>query len=365
MKPVSIEYFKWLSESYPNIDLDLSNSSTRSLNLKEIGLVVADLELGPPGLGGNPKLREKISQYYGVPEKNILLSPGSTMSNFSISSLLLEPGDNVVVETPTYEPLLRIPEALGIEVLRIPRRFENGFGIDIDELNEVVNKNTKIIMITNYNNPTANGLYENEIRAMTEIAEDVDAYVLCDEVYREFGFESQPPPVYKVSPERAITTDSMTKFYGLGGIRVGWSFCDEKIVEKAITIIEVSTLINSTVGEYFGIELFGRVDELRERTRKILQDNSPIMKQWLNKHQESFKVIIDEPLNYCFPKVKEGIDVDELVSLLIDKYKILIAPGKLFGDHVKDHFRMGWAYFSKEELVAGLEKFDAALEEMI
>jgi aspartate/methionine/tyrosine aminotransferase len=362
MKPVSIKYFEWLSKNYPKIDLDLSNSSTRSLNLKELGLVVSDLELGPPGLGGNPRLREKISDCYDVPEKNILLSPGSTMSNFSISSLLIEHGDNVVVESPTYEPLLRIPEALGFEILRIPRNFENDFKIDINELNEVVNRNTRLIMLTNYNNPTANGLNGNDIKAVTEIAEDVDAYVLSDEVYREYGFENQPPQVYKISPDRGITTDSMTKFYGLGGIRVGWAFCDEKIVEKATILIELSTLINSTVGEYFGIELFSRIEDLRERSRKILQDNYPVIKQWLNKHQDLFEVTPQEPINYCFPKVKDGIDVDELVSILINKYKILIAPGKFFGDHVKNHFRIGWAYFSKDKLIEGLEKFDEALE---
>jgi aspartate/methionine/tyrosine aminotransferase len=89
------------------------------------------------------------------------------------------------------------------------------------------------------------------------------------------------------------------------------------------------------------------------------------MKQWLDKHQDIFEVNSNELLNYCFPRVKEGIDVDELVSLLIDKYKVLIAPGKFFGDHVKDHVRIGWAYFSKNELVEGLEKFDMALEEII
>jgi aspartate/methionine/tyrosine aminotransferase len=365
MKPVSIKYFEWLSDSYPKIDTDLSNSSTRSLNLKEFNIVLSDEELGPPGLGGNPKLREKISELYQVPEKNILLSPGSTMSNFSISSLLLHQGDNVVVETPTYEPFLRIPEAFGVEILKISRKFENGFGIDINELNELVNKQTKIIMFTNYNNPTANGLFRGEIKAMAEIAEDVDAYLLCDEVYREFGFENQPPTVYSVSPERGITTDSMTKVYGLGGIRVGWSFCDENIVDKATTLIELTTLINSTVGEHLGIELFNRIDQLRERTRKILNENYPIIKQWLNKHTNLLEVSFQQPLNFCFPKVKEGLDVDELTDHLIKKYKILIAPGRFFGEHVKDHFRIGWAYFSKEKLVKCLEKFDEALEELI
>ncbi len=364
MKFVSIKYFDWLSENYPKIDLDLSNSSTRSVNLTELGFSISDIELGPPGLGGNPELRTKISELYDVPENNILLSPGSTMSNFGISAALLEPGDNVIVETPTYEPLLRIPEALGVEVLRVSRRFEDGFKVDSEELNELVNKKTKMIMMTNYNNPTGVGLFKNELKAILEIAADNNAYVLSDEVYREFGFERQPPTVYSVSPEWGITTDSMTKFYGLGGIRVGWAFCPEDLVKKAENIIALTTLINSCVGEKVGIEVFNRLEQLRERTRALVTQNSPILKQWLNKHRDIFEVIFQDPLNYCFPKVSPEIDVDELVTLMMEKYRILIAPGRFFGDEVIDHIRVGFAYFVQERLIEGLAKFDMALEEL-
>jgi aspartate/methionine/tyrosine aminotransferase len=365
MKFAPIKYFDWLTESYPKIELDLSNSSTRSVNLKELGFALTDIELGPPGLGGNPELRSKISELYDVPEKNILLSPGSTMSNFGISAALLEPGDNVIVETPTYEPLLRIPEALGVEVLRIARRFENGFKVDVEELNELVNTKTKMIMITNYNNPTGIGLFENELKAILEIAADNNAYLLSDEVYREFGFENQPPPVYSVSSEWGITTDSMTKFYGLGGIRVGWAFCPEELVKKAENIIALTTLINSCVGEKVGIEVFERFELLRERTRALVTQNFPIMKQWLHKHRDVFEVIIQDQLNYCFPKVSPEIDVEELVTLMMEKYRILIAPGKFFGDEVKDHIRVGFAYFTKDDLINGLEQFTIALEQII
>lgn len=364
MKFVPIEYFEWLTESYPKIDLDLSNSSTRSVNLNELGFTISDIELGPPGLGGNPELRKLISEYYDIPERNILLSPGSTMSNFGISAALLEPGDNVVVETPTYEPLLRIPEALDVEVLRISRRFENGFKVDLEELNELVTKKTKMIMITNYNNPSGIGLFKTELKAILEIAEDNNAYVLSDEVYREFGFDAQPPTVYSVSPEWGITTDSMTKFYGLGGIRVGWAFCDEKLVKKAENIIALTALINSCVGEKVGIEIFNRIEQLRERTRALVTKNFPIMKQWLAKHRDVFEVIFQDQLNYCFPKVSPDINVDELVSLLMNEHKILIAPGRFFGEQVRDHIRIGVAYFTQDLLKNGLEKFSSALEQL-
>src|ERR1700694_4461243 len=224
-------YMHW-AKTRPRVKYDLALSGILNLPFAELDANLSDLELNGDNAYGYRPLVDALAHHRDVaPENVVTVSGGTSMANHLAMAALLEHGDEVLIEQPTYDPLLAIAEYLGANIKRFPRRFEDGFKIDIVELEKQVTPRTRLIVLTNLHNPSSALVEEATLRKSGELARDAGARVLVDEVYLEAMFENSPQPAISFGPEFVVTS-SLTKGYGLSGLRCGWILAEAQLAEK-------------------------------------------------------------------------------------------------------------------------------------
>src|SRR5437763_1539860 len=225
------EFMHW-AKTRPRVKYDLALSGVLNLPFPELDVKLSELELHGDNAYGYRPLVEAIAAHRQVaPENVVTISGGTSMANHLAMAVLLEHGDEVLIEKPTYDPLLAIAEYLGATIKRFPRRFEDGFKIDIAELEKQMTSRTRLIVVTNLHNPSSALVEETMLRKIGELARGVGARVLVDEVYLEAMFENSPGPAVLLGPEFVVTS-SLTKGYGLSGLRCGWILVEPELAEK-------------------------------------------------------------------------------------------------------------------------------------
>src|SRR5205823_4445908 len=225
------EFMHW-AKTRPKVKFDLALSGILNLPFAELDTKLSDLELHGDNAYGYEPLVEALAAHCRVAPQNVVTVPGGTsMANHLAMAALLEHGDEVLIEQPTYDPLLAVAEYLGAKIKRFARRFEDGFKIDIDDLEKQITSRTRLIVLTNLHNPSSALVDETMLRKISELARAVGARVLVDEVYLEAMFEHSPRPAISLGPE-FVATSSLTKGYGLSGLRCGWILAEPEIANK-------------------------------------------------------------------------------------------------------------------------------------
>ena len=192
------------------------------------------MDLGYPRFEGTPRTKKALAKLYKtVSPDDIILVHGGTGANNTVVFSLLEPEkDNIISIMPNYQQFHSIPRSIGVEVRDVNLKPEQGYKLDLDEIRSAVDKNTKAIMFTNPNNPTGSLLEPAEMEELVEIAKSVDAWVVCDEMYR--GLADEYMPSFADMYEKAIVTCSSSKIYSMAGTRVGWIVCKDADMRKNI-----------------------------------------------------------------------------------------------------------------------------------
>ena len=224
MKFPELAYIDW-AKSLPRVDVNLARSGVDLCPASLLRLKASDLVATLPVKYGYAPLREAIARRYGVAAEQVFpVSGGTSFANWLACAAVLDGcgrGAEVIVERPTYEPLLRIPQALGHRVRRLDRRFEDGYAIDLDRFASLVTTKTRLAIVTNLHNPSGARIPMPTLRAMAALLARVKAYLLVDEVYLECIFGNRPESCVHAGPN-VLTTNSLTKAYGLDGLRAGW-----------------------------------------------------------------------------------------------------------------------------------------------
>src|SRR5215813_13224736 len=221
-------YITW-AKRHAAARYNLANSRILGCDLNDLPVTMDDVALnGGNGEGYGP-LKEAIAAKYGVTADQVVTEQGTSMANFLAMATVIERGDEALVEQPAYDPLLSALNYLGAEIKRFSRSFENGYRIDIEELRGLITPRTRLIVITSPHNPSGIAVDQATLGQIGELARDVGARVLVDEVYRDILFEDAPPVAASLGPQ-FITTSSLTKSYGLSGLRCGWILCEPNLV---------------------------------------------------------------------------------------------------------------------------------------
>src|SRR5207247_583804 len=186
---------------------------------------------GDNAYGYRPLVDALVAHRHVSPENVVTVSGGTSMADHLAMAPLLEHGDEVLIEQPTYDPLLAVAQYLGAKIKRFPRSFENEFKIDIDALEKQITKRTRLIVLTNLHNPSSALVDDAMLRQIRELTRGVGARVLVDEVYLEAMFENAPKPAIALGPEFVVTS-SLTKGYGLSGLRCGWILAGPELADK-------------------------------------------------------------------------------------------------------------------------------------
>ena len=223
-------YVAWMKRA-PEVTYNLMGSNLLHCGVDDLPGARERLELDGLHEEGYGPLLEAISRRYGVGPEQVSVANGASGANFLVCGALVSTGDEVVVERPTYDPLLAIPRFLGARIHRFDRVFEEGFQIDPERVAKAVSPRTRLIVLTNLHNPTGALTSRDRLEAVGEAAERVGARVLVDEVYLESVHGVEMEPAATISP-LFISTSSLTKAYGLSGLRAGWSLSDGETAER-------------------------------------------------------------------------------------------------------------------------------------
>ena len=335
---------------------NLANSGIVGCDLSDLELRSGDVAVNGPNFEGFLPLKQAIAAQYGVQPENVVPAQGTSMANFLAMATVVEPGDSVLVEQPTYEPILSALAYLGADIQRFARRFENGYRIDVEELRRSVTAKTRLIVMTSPHNPSGVPVELESLQRIGEIAADAGSRVLVDEAYRDVLFEDAEACAATLGPQ-FITTASLTKVYGLSGLRCGWVLCETELAEVMRRLHDLFGAMGSVPSDTLGVSAFRQLAKLAARTRAIVEPNARLVHQFLSEHEAWLDCVVPPRSMIVFPSLKKQADSQPLHDLL-RQVETSIVPGKFFEN--PRHFRLGFA-IRTEDVTAGLSNVSKAL----
>jgi hypothetical protein len=346
----------WMKRA-PAIPFNLMGSNLLHCQLEDLPGAREALALDGLHEEGYGPLVEAIASRYGVGAEQVAVATGTSGANFLACGALLRPGDEVVVERPAYDPLLGVPAFLGARVRRFERSFESGFQVDPERVAAAVTPATRLIIVTNLHNPSGAFTSPETLAAVGKVAERVGARVLVDEVYLESVHGRELVPAARISPT-FISTSSLTKAYGLSGLRAGWALAAPEIAERMRRVRDVVDAVGSFPSELLASVAFAGLAALRERARRILEPNLARLKSFMEGHP-LLEWVPPAGGSVGFPRIRGLDDATGFVTTLRERYGTGVVPGAFF--EAPAHFRIALGG-RPEVLEKGLERLGEALE---
>ena len=261
-----------------------------------------------------------------------------------------------LIEHPAYDPLLAAAEYLGATIRRFHRTFEHGYQLDLGELQSLITERTRLIVLTSPHNPSGVAVEQETLKQLGDLAARVGAYVLVDEVYRDILFAAAPPVALHLGPQ-FMTTSSLTKSYGLSGLRCGWILCASELAERMRRLNDLFGAVGSMPSDALAVAAFHQLNKLEARTRALLGPNQVLIRQFLAEHRDSLDVVLPERSMIVFPRLKNHVDSQPLHDAL-RKLDTSIVPGRFFEE--PRHFRLGFAV-KPEDVAEGLARLSQTL----
>jgi aspartate/methionine/tyrosine aminotransferase len=361
--PIEIESPEELG--YETIECNLSESSFTDQRLTDLGITINDLTLFYGDHRGKPALRELLASETNVKPSQIMITPGAAPALFIIATCLLNKGDEILVAKPNYATNIETPLAIGANVISLNLKFEKDYALDMDQLEQQMTPETKLVSLTYPHNPTGMMIDFEQLKKIIEVVEDSNAYLLLDETYREMNFTSVMPVAATLS-KRVISVSSMSKSYGLPGIRIGWMICrDERLMETFLAAKEQIFITNSVVDEEIAYQYLLKKEKLFPLVKRDIVDRLAIVKKFM-KQQDLLEWIEPKAGCVCFPRIKKKIqiDTDQFYQTLLQKYGTYVGRGRWFEEDDR-HFRIGYGWGTKQQLEKGLSNISKAIENTI
>lgn len=347
---------RWFAEYEHEADIMLAESGIRSLDASRFDLDPGKLGYVIP-TNGDPEFRADVAKRYDREADEVLFTCGTQEANFLAFLSLMDSdagNSHAVVVTPTYQALHAVPEAVG-DVSRVwlePPEWE----LDVDAVADAIRPETAVVVLNNPNNPTGRYHPEEKVRALYDLTVDNDAYLLCDEVYRLLA--DDPLPSVASMGERGISTTSLTKAYGLAGLRFGWLAGPEEVVEAAWQWKDYTTISPSKIGQHVARQALGeREDAILDENRTLAAHNRERVRDFVAKYDLSWY----DPVGVNgFLSVPDGFASSrEFCRTVVEEESVVLAPGDLFG--YDEYFRIGFG-LPTDELEEGLSRVGSLLD---
>jgi len=363
MKLPDFELERWKASRVLHAEFDLSETGIPPLPLREIFMEeLLDLPLDYGTTEGTERLREEISELYlNVEKEEVLVTHGASEGNFIGSNIVINGGDEVIAVTPTFMQTPGILEAIGARIKYLRLREEDQFALDVNQLNELTNPKTRAIALSYPNNPTGTVLSKGQVKAISEIAEDRNAWILADEVYRGLEFEGEFSPSFADHYEKAVVTSSLSKVFGLAGLRLGWMIGPREVVQRGWAFREYTSLAGSSLSEKLAeIALEkGNREKLIERGRRLARHNFSIFDGWMQHHSDIFSWI--KPRFGVIALIKHALRISSFnfSEMLFKEKRITVVPGEVFG--LNSYLRLSYC-LEESRLTQALRLLDDFLD---
>jgi aspartate/methionine/tyrosine aminotransferase len=344
---IPFELEEWQSRWETTVAFNLADSGVTAVRLGDLLPDEAelrrflDVDLHYPPVAGTPLLRERIAAWLGAAPENVLVTVGASEANAILTSTLVEPGDEVVVMEPGYRQIRGIALNAGATVRDFPLEQERGWRPDLSALDEAVNERTRLIAVTNPNNPVGSMLTDAEMNVVVAAARRAGAWLLADEVYR--GTERMTDvitPTFWGRYERVISVGSLSKAFGLPGLRLGWIVAPPELVEAALRrheYVAIATGMLSMRLAELALEPATR-DRLLARTRRFIRGGYERLAAWIDDHVGLLSIVPPAATALGFVRYRVDLPSVEVAQALRREADVLVAPGSHFG--VEQHLRI-------------------------
>jgi len=327
-------YMHW-AKFKPPVRFPLTSSEVPHFRMDRLQIDLADLDMDGASHPRYAPIREAIGKRYGFPIEQIVAADGTSMANFLAMAALITPGDEVLIEHPTYDPLIGAASFLGGEIKRFERNAEEGFGIDPAVVAAAMTDRTRLIVLTNLHNPSG-ALIEDEVLCeIGALAAKRGARVLIDEVY----LDSAVPPrrsAAHLGPE-FVCTNSLTKVYGLSGLRCGWILAEPDLAERMWRLNDLFGVNQAHQAERLACIAFEHLDEVNGDNPQMLASNRRLWNEFVDGRDDIACAPAEHGIT-VFPRWASG-DTQRLEAKLREQYDTAIVGGRWF--EMPDHFRVG------------------------
>ncbi len=349
-------YMEW-AKLRSHARFNLAVSGIPNLPLARLPVSLEDIEISAPGAYGYEPLQKRLAAKCGVEPECVVAATGTSMANHLALAALVEPGDEILVEQPTYELILSTAAYLGATVQRFPRAFDAGFQVDPREIERAITPRTRVIAITNLHNPTGARTPDSILRLVGEIARSHGATVLVDEVYLEACYDPALRSAFHLGPNFVVTS-SLTKAYGLSGLRCGWILASPLLGERMWRLNDLFGVIPAHAAERLSVIALDHLPEIAADAKALLDANRARVNQFLDSREDLVAVRPDAG-TIVFPRLAHG-HADAFCQLLRQKYETTVVPGHFF--EMPEFFRLGYSV-NAETLENGLQRIASALDE--
>lgn len=361
---------RWQSTHEHRVEINLSESGVHPLTVDGLmELSGRDIDLGSTLLeygqsNGSDELRDLIAgQYEGATEASVLVTVGGVEANFTCFWHLFEGGAKAAIVLPTYGQVPGLLESFGSRLLPVQLREEDGWQPDLDALEAALVDGASFVLITNPNNPTGASLSRESMDAIAALTSKHGAWILADEVYAGAETGDERTPSFWGCHERVLVTNSLSKAYGLPGLRLGWVMGPEKLVEELWGRTDYTTISPASLSDQLArvaLEPATR-ERIGERTRGIVRKNLGVLEEWMAAQDGRFRYRAPDAGAICYARYDAPINSSEFAEKLRVEKSILVVPGDHFG---MDHYlRLGFGNPEKE-LLEGLDRVRAAFDEV-
>ena len=322
---------------------------------------MAELGLGYPQSNGTEPLRAAIAALYpGATPEHVLVANGSAEANFCTCWRLIQPGDRVASVLPTYMQTCGLARTFGATIAPIWLREELGWQPDPTEIDVAIGKGTRLVVVTNPNNPTGAVIATAAMDRIVQRAAESGAWLLADEVYQGAEREGPPTPTAWGRGERVVVTNGLSKAYGLPGLRIGWCVAPPSLIADLWARKDYTTIGPGVISDWLATQALAPAVRSRilERTKSILRSNWPILEGWLGVRRNEFSFRAPDAGAICYAKYRSSINSSALAERLRLGCDVLIVPGDQFG---MDHFvRLGFGP-EQADLEAALDRVSDGL----
>lgn len=371
MKIAAFSVERWMDRHETRCRYNLAESCVDSLAVGDLlslaGLDpsalagLATIRLGYGAIEGSARLRRLIAGLYERQDPaNILVTHGAAGANALVYAALVEPGDRVITVQPAYQQHLSIPESLGADVHVLALRAEDRFAPDLDALRGLAATRTRLIAVTNPNNPTGALMDRAQLVGLAEIAAASGAWVLCDEVYR--GLDQDDPGTTASMAdlyERGISTGSMSKVYGLAGLRLGWMAGPPDLLEPAMRHRDYTTISVGVLDDWLAALALEYAPAVLARNRGVVRGNLARLDAWVEAEARA-SYVKPRSGTTALVRIDRAAPSEAWCTRLLDETGVLVVPGSAMG--MEGYIRIGFgndpAAFAPG--LAGLSRFLAA-----
>ena len=359
---------RWQSTYEHRVRFNLSESGVHPLSVTEL-LALADVEmdaldvrLGYGQSNGSDELRSLIAHLYpGATDASVLVTTGGAEANFTAFGELMQPEALVSVMLPNYMQIPGLLESFGARIHPFHLVEENGWQPDLNELESGLREGAQFILITNPNNPTGALLDDASVSGIVELADRYGAWILADEVYRGAELDGPETPSFWGRHDRVLVTNSLSKAYGLPGLRIGWVVGPPEMMEALWGRKDYTTIVPASLSDTLASLALGPATrpKILARTRKILTENFSLLSNWMDGQEGRFSYRSPDAGAICYTRYRPSINSSEFAETLRTEMDLLVVPGDHFG--MDNYLRLGFGP-PATELEGALERLGAAFD---